>query len=516
MLYAKYIRGNLVALLEIFQTGGMREQVDDHSAVDVHQQVGGGKEEQVEVVSGQLCAVSQLLYLSGSSRVFIVRLAGAGALLCSVSPSLPPRTRNLCRALLLAPPLGHTLTASRARRVPGLGREVWQLTRHSTLTLQPAPQCDLTPTRQPALISYRGVVTASRPALGCFTLDKTVKVCGALLAGVTNLSAPAPGTSLTVHQAHLARYRGQRWLVCCGAARLQLEEEEGRVHPNSGEREASLSHPVVELVQQPASCWDLLSLLTTVENYTKLELSLGSEEPGLARIMRAALLQPGDGAEEGGAQRSLVREFVQHSEACWLESQQRTTYQVRQVSTMSDVVAWLENNLTEGEELEFPLHSHLVAARLQFDKAGRVVVQDRTGICLVEGQEWEGVTTGTVLLLQTFTGRRQADQLLLTVSSYQQLAELEPPLHQDLGRLQLGEAGTGEELVVVGRGGLVTTKTGTPHYLVLCTGQQGRLVLRLAGNTSFHLVRPGRRLVVQADQLSPAGQGDQEQFQIAR
>ena len=63
------------------------------------------------------------------------------------------------------------------------------------------------------LVSYRGVVTSTDPLIpSVFTVDKKVKVCPSLLTGVCNIPLVRPGQAVTLHNSHLVKFKGVRWL----------------------------------------------------------------------------------------------------------------------------------------------------------------------------------------------------------------------------------------------------------------------------------------------------------------
>ena len=63
------------------------------------------------------------------------------------------------------------------------------------------------------LVSYRGVVTSTDPLIpSLFTVDKKVRVCPSLLTAVSNIPHVKPGQSVSVHNSHLVKLDGVRWL----------------------------------------------------------------------------------------------------------------------------------------------------------------------------------------------------------------------------------------------------------------------------------------------------------------
>ena len=62
-------------------------------------------------------------------------------------------------------------------------------------------------------VSYRGVVTSTDPLIpSVFTVDKRVKICSSLLTAVSNIPLAMAGQSVTIHNSHLVKYNGVRWL----------------------------------------------------------------------------------------------------------------------------------------------------------------------------------------------------------------------------------------------------------------------------------------------------------------
>ena len=170
-------------------------------------------------VSGGLVASSHLFYLSKENKVFILKLQQSGEdftyVLCSLSRSLQKRTREFCQETLLEPKLDQFLSITNLKPVnlsnPSAQR-VFQLTKSSQITRTEAPR-DLSSRVETKLISYRGIVTSTDPGLASvFTLDKRVRVTAALVTLVTNMRSPRPGQEVTIHQAHLASFSGEKWL----------------------------------------------------------------------------------------------------------------------------------------------------------------------------------------------------------------------------------------------------------------------------------------------------------------
>ena len=62
-------------------------------------------------------------------------------------------------------------------------------------------------------MSYRGVVTSTdRLTPSVFTVDKKVRVCSSLLTAVSNIPVVRPGQSVSIHNSHLVKFNGVRWL----------------------------------------------------------------------------------------------------------------------------------------------------------------------------------------------------------------------------------------------------------------------------------------------------------------
>ena len=62
-------------------------------------------------------------------------------------------------------------------------------------------------------VSYRGVVTSTDPLNpSVFTVDKKVKVCSSLLTAVSNIPLMKLGQAVTIHNSHLVKFNGVRWL----------------------------------------------------------------------------------------------------------------------------------------------------------------------------------------------------------------------------------------------------------------------------------------------------------------
>ena len=62
-------------------------------------------------------------------------------------------------------------------------------------------------------MSYRGVVTWTDPQIpSVFRVDKKVMVCPSLLTAVSNIPLVRPGQSVSIHNSHLVKFHGVRWL----------------------------------------------------------------------------------------------------------------------------------------------------------------------------------------------------------------------------------------------------------------------------------------------------------------
>ena len=170
-------------------------------------------------VSGRLVASSHLFYLSKENKVFILKLQQSDSdftyVLCSLSRTLKKKTREFCRDALLEPKLDKFLTITNLKLVNLSNQSdqtVFQLTKSSDITSTDATRIEESRLRN-KLISYRGIVTSVSPGLSSvFTLDKRVRVTAALVTVVTNMRSPRPGQEVTIHQAHLARYSGEKWI----------------------------------------------------------------------------------------------------------------------------------------------------------------------------------------------------------------------------------------------------------------------------------------------------------------
>ena len=171
-------------------------------------------------ISGGLVASSHLFYLSKENKVFILKLQQSDAdstyVLCSLSRSLQKNTREFCRETLLKPKLNQFLTITNLKPVNlsnSSAQTVFQLTKSSQITSSDAPRDMSSEVEKTKLISYRGIVTSADPGLASvFTLDKRVRVTAALVTVVTNMRSPQPGHEVTIHQAHLANFSGEKWI----------------------------------------------------------------------------------------------------------------------------------------------------------------------------------------------------------------------------------------------------------------------------------------------------------------
>lgn len=94
-------------------------------------------------ISGSLLSSSHLFYLCKDSKVFLIRLQTELEkevyILCSLSPSLSEKTREVCRRLLLDPPLNKTISITNLKTVQiskKIKQTVLQLSKSSSIHIQ--------------------------------------------------------------------------------------------------------------------------------------------------------------------------------------------------------------------------------------------------------------------------------------------------------------------------------------------------------------------------------------------
>ena len=121
---------------------------------------------------------------------------------------------------------------------------------------------------------------------------------------------------MTVLRAHLTKYKGNKWLIMCGASFLKVDrEEEASMHPTREEIDKYLANPFINQIQGMGprdgggwACHDLLSMWSNFEVAQENFNGLCNTEKVLGLTLDVHVQSNG-----GVGGRSLSKEFLTHA-----------------------------------------------------------------------------------------------------------------------------------------------------------------------------------------------------------
>ena len=460
-------------------------------------------------VSGLLSASSHMFYLSKGNKIFILRLCSHHDeapihVICSLSTRLLATTRDICKTLLINPPLGKKLSISHLKQIvlhknSKNETTAFQLCKMSTISIYNSPDIDLSPPWS-NLFTYRGIVTYSHPESGLYILDKTVYMTTSFLCAVTNVPSIPIATEVTIHNAHLAKFKGQKWLILCGAGFVQLHQdlEDLQVHPAEQDINRSILNPVINILQDGGEGWSCEEMLLLIENYRNLEKCF-SGNIRLDELLRVSLRNI-----KSKLSRSLTKEFIDHPNFCSLNVLSNSKHVVRPFMTLEQLSNLIYNNfnaLSEDEvqemEMDFDVQgeSSLLIGILQLDHDGRIVLKDETADFLMIGDFKEEL--GHFLEIQKLTIFKEKDgNFFLNVHQFKNLGTFEKIPSTISSNTEMPKSCRRNCLVIAKGPVRRDDQNGFNSFLIFCEEEeQGKMILRIRVLTKYLLIRQDSRLI---------------------
>lgn len=477
-------------------------------------------------VSGSLLATSHMFYLSKDNKIFILRLCPHHDdppihVICSLSTKLLTTTRDISKTLLVNPPLGKKLTISHLKQIiihknSSNETTAFQLSKKSTISISYSEDIDMSPPWS-NLFTYRGIVTYSNPESGLYILDKTVYMATSFLCAVTNMPSIPIATTVTAHNAHLTKFRGQKWLILCGAGFVQIHQdlENLRVHPAQEEINRNLVNPVINILQAGGKGWTCEEMLLLLENFRSMEKCFDGNIL-LDKLLRVSLRNT-----QLKSTRSLTKEFLDHPNFCSLDVSSNIKPEVRPFMSLEQLSSLIYNNfcaISEDEVNENEMtfdgtdESSLIIGILQLDHDGRTVLKDRTTDLLVIGNFKEEL--GNFLEIQKLTAsKRKEGNFFIIVHNFKNLGTFD--------MIPSTVATNDEMLSSCRRNCLVIAKSpvtrddhnGLNYFLIICEEEeQGKMILRIRMLKKYLQIRQNTHLIFshksscfkKIDQLSTA------------
>jgi len=466
-------------------------------------------------VAGHLTAISHMFYLSKENKIFILRLFSHHEsehplhILCSLSTTLLPITRDLCKTILKSPPLGKLLSISNLKQInlhKNTASEVkaLQLTKNSKIHLSHLQEIEL-PQSCNRLFTYRGIVTHSQPSSGFYILDKAVYMSTSLLCAVTNIPSIPLATTVTVHNAHLAKFKGHKWLTLCGAGFVQLHQELGelQVHPSVEEINNCLANPVINIVQEVGERWTCQEMLLLLDNYKIVDKCY----PG--NILLDKLLRVSLKAEKSNTSRSLTKEFLNHQHFCSLDVNSDQKPLVRSFLSLEHLRDIIDNNFSEEEEKDHEAEEReiefeagcdhpLIIGIVQLDQSGRTVLIDKNSELLMVGN-FDYVELGQYLEIQRMTVALEKDnRRCIIVHKFKSLGTFEKiSAAVNLTKTEQRPCSPKVRtcLVVAKSSVMKDVAEGSLYFLIICDDrEEGKIILKFSQLMKYFLIKQTKKL----------------------
>jgi len=476
-------------------------------------------------VSGSLSATSHMFYLSKDNKIFILRLCSHHDdppihVICSLSPKLLASTRNICKTLLINPPLGKKLTISHLKQIilhknSSNETTAFQLSKNSTISIS-YPQDIVISPPWPNLFTYRGIVTYSNPQSGLYMLDKTVYMATSYMCAVTNMPSIPIATTVTAHNAHLAKFRGQKWLILCGAGSVQIHQEleNLRVHPVQEEINKNLANPVIKILQDGGKGWTCEEMLLLLENYRSMEKCF------YGNILLDKLLRVSVRNTKLKSTRSLTKEFLDHSIFCSLDVPSNIKPVLRPFMSLEQLSNLIYNNFSANSEDEVQENemyfdgtdeSSLIIGILQLDREGRMVLKDNITELLVIGNFKEEL--GNFLEIQKLTVSRKDGNFFVIVHNFKNLGTFDKIPSTVATNAEMVNSCRRNCLVIAKSPVMRDDHNGFNNFLIICEEEeQGKMILRIRMLKKYLQIRQNSHLIFshksscfkKIDQLSTA------------
>lgn len=374
---------------------------------------------------------------------------------------------------------------------------MFQLTKNSTIELSHIQDISPEPS-YPKLVTYRGIVTHSHTSSGFYILDKTVHLSTSLLCAVTNMPCIPLATTVTVHNAHLAKFRGHKWLVLCGAGFVQLHQEieDLRVHPSEEEMGRNMTNPVINIVQEVGESWTCQEMLLMLENYKMVEKCF-PENILLDKLLRVSL------EREVRSSRSLTKEFLNHQEFCSLEVPPNHISGVRTILSLEQLRDIIDNNFSDiggsehqvdEREIEFE-DRPLIIGIFGLDQNGRTVLTDENSAIIMVGK-FESVELGHYIEIQRLTVTLELVNIpCIVVHKFRTLGSFHKiPSTVDSTMTKSAKSDV-KTCQVIAKSAVMKDSTGQ-YFLVICNEmEEGKIILRIESLAKYFLIKQTQKLI---------------------